>query len=117
MNFATALICRPTDGLHTNQPKPVKFPAESKFAWKNTKKQMSWIKLYVTEKNWQIYHAENLSLTHFASRKLDLANQSAASSQKIRRLQLLKKQRIRLVERDYESKSVKLFRQNAFNKL
>ena len=36
------------DSNHANQPKPVKFPAESKFAWKNTKKQTSWKKLCET---------------------------------------------------------------------
>jgi hypothetical protein len=54
---------------HANQPKPMNLPGESKFAWKNTKKQMSWIKLCEIEKSWQTYHAENLSLTHFESRK------------------------------------------------
>jgi hypothetical protein len=57
------------DSNHANQPKPVKFSARSKFAWKNIKKQMSWIKLCVTKRSWQTYHAENLSLTHFESRK------------------------------------------------
>ena len=97
------------DSNHANQPKPVKFPAESKFARKNTKKQMSWIKLCETEKSLQKYHSEDLSKTHFASRKPDLENPSAASSQKKRRLKLLKNQRILSVERDYEPQIIKLF--------
>ncbi len=57
------------DSNHANQLKPVKFPAESKFARKNTKKQMSWIKLYETEESWQTYHSEDLSQANFESRK------------------------------------------------
>ena len=36
------------DGNHANEPKQIKLLAESKFAWKNTKKQTSWIKLCKT---------------------------------------------------------------------
>jgi len=39
------------DSNYANQPKQIKLLAASKFAWKNTKKQMSWIKLYETEKS------------------------------------------------------------------
>ncbi len=85
-NFASALIRRPKDGWHTKQPKPAKLNAGSKFARKNTKKQMSWVKLCESEKSWQTYHTEELSLTHFESRKPDLANQNVATSQKLMRL-------------------------------
>ena len=57
------------DSNHANQPKPAKFPAESKFARKNTKKQMSLIKLCETKKSWQTYHSEDLSQANFESRK------------------------------------------------
>ncbi|GGD72832.1 hypothetical protein GCM10011514_41150 [Emticicia aquatilis] len=57
------------DTKHANQPKPAKSIAESKFALKNTKKQMSWIKLCESMKSWQKYHSENLSPANFASRK------------------------------------------------
>ncbi|WP_305952661.1 hypothetical protein, partial [Emticicia oligotrophica] len=52
---------------HANQPKPVKFLAESKFARNNLKKQTSWKKLCESKKNWQKYHSEDLSKTNFAS--------------------------------------------------
>ena len=70
---------------------------------------MSWIKLCETKKSLQAYHAEDLSKTHFVSRKPDLANQSAASSQKTKRLKLLKNQRIVFIGSAYE--------RNIFNRL
>uniref|UniRef100_UPI00273AD173 hypothetical protein n=1 Tax=Emticicia oligotrophica TaxID=312279 RepID=UPI00273AD173 len=44
------------------------------------------VKLCETEKIWQKYHSEDLSKTNVANNKPDLANPSAASSQKNMRL-------------------------------
>jgi len=65
---------------------------------------MSWIKLCESEKSWQIYHSEDLSPTHFASRKTNKTTRVLPRRKKNMRLKLLKNQRILRVGSTFELK-------------